>query len=583
MNRHTIRAALALAFLSASVTTAADWPQWRGPDRSNVSKESGLIGEWPKDGPPLAWKAAGLGDGVAPVSVASGRVFTTGNVDKEVVCTALSAKDGKSLWSAKLGPAANESSVMRWLAQMAPTVDGERVYAVTANGDYVCLAADTGKELWRKHYVKDFEGKKGTGWGFCDYPLVDGERLIVCPGGEKNTVAALDKKTGKLLWSCPIPGEAASHSVLVAAEVGGVRQYVVHLWKGMYAISAEGKLLWKYEGLRNTVANTHAPIAQGGEVFFANGYATGHALLRPAKKGGEWAVEEVYRRQAAYVPWLGSPTRVGDRVFVNNQAGMVCLDWKTGEKAWEERLGRVTYTVADGKLFVRTQAGKVILAAADPKEYKQLAEFAPPRPDKGAPAWTFPVVADGRLYVRDYDVLLCYDVRDPEARKKKAPDAVFVPTPPDVVARMLDLAAVKKGDVVYDLGSGDGRVVVAAAKAHGCRAVGVEIDKELVALSRRRAKEAGVEKLVSFEDGDLFEADFSDATVVALYVLPSMSQKLIPKFDKLKAGSRIVSHCFAIPGVVPDQVVRVTSEEDDVERPVYLYTVPLTREKPRGR
>lgn len=149
---------------------------------------------------------------------------------------------------------------------------------------------------------------------------------------------------------------------------------------------------------------------------------------------------------------------------------------------------------------------------------------------------------------------MCYVVRDPNRLNKMVPDAVFVPTPADAVAKMLELAAVKKDDVVYDLGSGDGRIVIAAAKAHGCKAVGVELDKDLVAKSRDRAKRAGVENLATFERGDLFEADFSNATVVALYILPTMSQKLIPKFEELKAGTRIVSHCFAIPGIIPEKV-----------------------------
>src|SRR5688572_25285988 len=142
------RIALAVGLLAVVPLPAADWPQWRGPDRSNVSAETGLLKGWPKDGPPLAWKADGLGDGVAPVSVAGGRVFTTGNVGPDVICTARSEADGKLLWSAKLGPAAKEMAVMRWLSQTAPTVDGDRLYAVTAHGDYVCLAADTGRELW---------------------------------------------------------------------------------------------------------------------------------------------------------------------------------------------------------------------------------------------------------------------------------------------------------------------------------------------------------------------------------------------------------------------------------------------------
>jgi len=409
---------------------------------------------------------------------------------------------------------------------------------------------------------------------------VDGDRLIICPGGDKNTLTALDRKTGEVVWSCPIKGEYAAHSALIAAEFGKVRQYVVHLGRGMYGISTKGELLWKYTGLSSGTANTHAPIAHDGGLFFANGYGTGYGLLKPDRKDDSWLAEELYRQKAATAPWLGSPTRVGDHVLLTT-SGLACLDWKTGTVTWEEKkVGRCTYTVADGKVFVRGQSGKLFLAPVDPKEWKLASEFTPPRPDKGQPAWTYPVVANGHLYIRDYDTLLCYDVRDPDRPKKKVPDAVFVPTPPDVVAKMLELAAVKKDDVVYDLGSGDGRIVIAAAKTHGCQAVGVELDKELVEKSRDRAKEAKVEKLVMFEQDDLFEADFSKATVVALYILPTMSKKLIPKFDKLKPGSRIVSHCFPIPGVKPDKVVRVTSDEDDVERPVYLYTIPLSKEKP---
>src|SRR5262249_13770698 len=152
----------------------------------------GLLKEWPKDGPPLAWKVTGLGDGVAPVSVAGGRVFATGNVDGEVACTARSETDGKPIWSTKVGPAARELGVMRWLSQTAPTVDGDRVYVVTANGDYACLAADTGNILWQKQAVQDLGGKR-SGWGYCDYPLVDGDNLIVSPGGSKGVVTALDK------------------------------------------------------------------------------------------------------------------------------------------------------------------------------------------------------------------------------------------------------------------------------------------------------------------------------------------------------------------------------------------------------
>jgi SAM-dependent methyltransferase len=256
---------------------------------------------------------------------------------------------------------------------------------------------------------------------------------------------------------------------------------------------------------------------------------------------------------------------------------MLCIERGTGQPVWEKGLGRCVYTLADGRLYIRSQKGAMYLAAIDAKEYRSFGEFTPPQHEDKQPAWTFPVVANGHLFVRNFDTLLWYDVRD-AGRPKKNSDAVFVPTPMDVVRRMLEVAEVKKRDVVYDLGSGDGRVVIAAAKTFGCRAVGVELDEDLVKTSLAQAKEAGVEKQVLFRHADLFEADFADADMVALYLLPEMNKRLIPKLDRLRRGARVVAHYFPIPGVTPAKVVKMTSPEDDVERSIYLYSVPLKRE-----
>lgn len=581
-----IRPATTATLLAAALATAgpaADWPQWRGPDRSNVSAEAGLLDEWPAGGPPLAWKAAGLGDGVAPPAVAGGRVFVTGYRGDDEYCAALSEADGKELWAVKVGPAVKEMAVMRHLSQRTPTVGGGRVFVVTALGGYVALAADTGRELWRKDALADF-GARRHAFGFCDYPLLDGGRLVVTPGGDRAAVAALDPATGATVWACALPdgGDRHGHTVLVPLEAGGVRQYVNHLSRWMVGVAAaDGRLLWRYDGMKTKVATSHAPIVRGDTVFYASGYGAGHALLRVRKVGEAWAAEEVYHRQPdrPYNGWLGSPTQVGDHVYINGSAGLVKLDRAAGETVWTAKTGRVTYTVASGRFYVWGQTGTMTLEEAGDGGLRRVGEFRPFEKLAGQYGATFPVVANGRLYVRDEGTLHAYRVRAAARPRDKVPDAVFVPTPDDVVTRMLDLARVTKDDVVYDLGSGDGRIVIAAAKTRGCRAVGVELDRELVATARAKAKEAGVERLTAIEHGDLFEADFSGATVVALYVLPEMSRKLVPKFDKLKPGVRVISHAFAIPGVTPDRVIRVTSEEDDVERPVYLYTVPLKRAK----
>ena len=214
---------------------------------------------------------------------------------------------------------------------------------------------------------------------------------------------------------------------------------------------------------------------------------------------------------------------------------------------------------------------------------------------------TFPVVAGRRLYVRDNDRLYCYDIRQhppgsvlpgpkmvqlalpkdtgspPRLGGDRVANAIFVPTPQDVVEKMLSAANVGKDDVVYDLGSGDGRIVIAAAKKYGCRAVGLEIDRDLIRLSWERAREAKVDKLVTMKEVDIFSADFSDATVVTVYLYPGLLNRLLPQLEKLKPGTRIVSHQFAIPAMPPEQTITIESNETGTKHTVYLWTTPLKK------
>jgi tRNA G37 N-methylase Trm5 len=194
-------------------------------------------------------------------------------------------------------------------------------------------------------------------------------------------------------------------------------------------------------------------------------------------------------------------------------------------------------------------------------------------------AGVFPVVAGGRLYLRDMDVLLCHDVKEPKRARRRGPRPVFVPSPQDVVEKMLEMAQVKKSDVVYDLGCGDGRIVVTAAKKYGCKAVGVDIDRACVEMAQENVKANKVEHLVQIERRDLFEVDLSNATVVTLYLLPAVNVKLIPQLEKLKPGARIVSHAFDMQGVRPTRVLKFVSKEEEVERPIYLWMTPLKKER----
>jgi outer membrane protein assembly factor BamB len=477
-----------------------------------------------------------------------------------------------------LGPEVKEQAIMRYLSQRTPTVDGDRVYAFTARGELICLATADGKEKWRKDYVKDFAGKPGT-WGYCDFPLVDGDRLICTPGVKDSALVALDKKSGEVVWKCSIPNSSrGTYGGAVVAEIGGVRQYVHQLEHGVVGVSAkDGKLLWEFSKFGNSMGNVHTVIVDGDTVFASCGWGVGAAQLRLKKSGAEFEVEKEYSAKVAFESWLGSSVRIGD--FVHAANGL-CIEWKTGKVVEQPTrvvpTNRLTMTAADGRLIHRNGNGVVSLVEVSKEGiYTKRGEFTV-APIAKEPTWTFPVVANGHLYMRDQDVLYRYDLRAPATKPKaQEPDVIFVPTPQDVVEKMLDLAHVDKKDVVADLGCGDGRIVVTAAKKFGCQAFGYDLDPECIRLAKAAVAEAGVEKQVRIEERDIFEVDLSGMTVVTLYLSEKLNARLIPQLNKMKAGSRVVTHVFPIAGVKPDRVMKVTAAEDDVERPLYLYSVPI--------
>ena len=559
-------------------SSGGHWPQWRGPERTNISTETGLLKEWPEGGPPLLWTADGLGEGVPSVAVAEGKVFVLGYREGKEFLTALSETNGKPIWSVPVGPAVKEMPAMRWLSQRTPTVDGERVYAFTARGELICLGTANGQERWRKDYVTEFGGQPGT-WGYCDFPLVDGGRVICTPGGQRATLAAVDKKSGATVWKCLLPGAPrATYGAAITAEIGGVRQFVHQLENGVVGVAAaDGKLLWHFSPFGTRSGNVHTALAWGDQVFASCGWGIGTALLKLTPDGAAFKVSELYRSKPPLDPWLGSSVRLGGFVHAAN---MVCIDWKTGRLVTQPgsvvRTSRATMTCADGRLYHRTGNNVVTLTEVTAEGvYVKRGQIKIPVHSR-EPTWTFPVVAGRHLYLRDQDILLCYDVREKRPRRKR-PDVIFVPTPQDVVEKMLELAGVRKDDVVADLGCGDGRIVVTAAKKYGCKAIGYDLDKECVQLAQEKVKKEGVEKLVRIEHQDILEVDLSGFSVVTLYLGPALNAKLIPQLEKLKSGSRIVSHAFDIPGVKADKVVSVTSVEDDITRKVYLWSTPLKK------
>lgn len=576
----------------------AYWPQFRGSNRSNVSPDTGLLQTWPKEGPPLVWKVTDLGTGLAPVSVAEGRIYTLAFREGKEYAVALDRGTGKEIWAVVLGPGRQEAG-MQFHFQRQPVIDQDRLYAFSANAELYCLEADAGRVLWKKDYRKEF-GARTSYAGHNDHPLVDGDRLICTPGGKEAALVALNKFTGEGIWNAVVPeGDAAAHSPVVVIEVDGVRQYVELLSRGLVGIAAkDGKFLWRYNRVSNGTINVPPPIVFGNHIFTAGAYGTGSALLKLTSVDKEIKVEEVYFTKD-FQNLNGGMVLVGDHVYGAHRHGigggpLGCLDSKTGKLLWSQPPNDCTNVLtAEGRLYCRFTNGNIALVEATSEGYKEKGRFMPPDRTK-SPAWTYLVLTGKRLYVRDQNVLLCYDLRadrsptphspeKPEPAKpdsaSRLPDAIFVPTPQDVVEKMLELAKVKKEDVVVDLGCGDGRIPATAAKRYGCKAIGYDIDEECVKLSLAKVKESKVDDLVRIVHEDIFRVDMSQADVVTLYLLPQLNVKLIPQLEKMKPGARIVSHAFDMKGAVPDKVITFTSKEDEVERKLYLWTLPLKKEK----
>ncbi|HKB03756.1 MAG TPA: PQQ-binding-like beta-propeller repeat protein [Gemmataceae bacterium] len=397
---------------------ATDWPQWRGPERNGTSKETGLLAEWPKDGPKLIWQVNDLGTGYGAVSMAGGRVYLISNKGlEEEFALALDIKDGKQVWTAPLGKVGNPGQRPSYpAARSTPTVDGDLVYALSSDGDLACLEAATGKAQWQKSIRKEFGGQPGT-WAYSESPLIDGDVLVCTPGGKDATLVALNKKTGELIWKSPVPGgDLAAYASVIAVEAGGVKQYVQFVGKGVIGVDAKtGKFLWRFDETGKGPANMPTPVAHEGYVYTSAGRAGSGGLVKVAADGDKVTAEKVYLERDLPTS-IGGSVLVGGNLYGTGTAGLVCAEFTTGKVKWREKsVGSGSVLFADGKLFIHGENGQVILVEANPEKFVEKGRFTPPgRPkqlNKGEQAWAYPALADGRLYVREHGTLWCYDVK----------------------------------------------------------------------------------------------------------------------------------------------------------------------------
>ena len=413
--RSTLAAILAIG-CAVGVLQAADWPQWQGPDRNAVSKETGLMKQWPASGPAVVWTAAGLGAGYGSMAVAGDRVYLQGarasatdsrrGSAQASAVIALNRADGKEVWSKALGRTENNDQGPG--PRGTPTVDGDRLYVLSEAGDLYCLKID-GAEVWHRNILTDFRGQQ-LRWLISESPLVDGVAVVVAPGGSGTGMVKLDKMTGKTIWTSKGLSDEAGYSSTIVADIGGVRTYMrLTSSAGVGVRASDGKLMWHYERAANRVANIATPIFFDSKVFYSSDYDTGGGLLALTPQNGEVTAKEIYFTRDMK-NHHGGVVLIDGYLYGFNDSILTCLEFATGKLMWRDRsVGKGSVTYADGNLYIQGENNMVGLAEASPSAYHERGRF--PIADKGLPSWAHPVISNGRLYVRNQDALTVYDIK----------------------------------------------------------------------------------------------------------------------------------------------------------------------------
>ena len=400
--------------VAAPLASGDDWPGWRGPRRDGVSREANLLQEWPEGGPPLVWATNLCGEGYGAPAVVGNRVYLMGNGGGGEWIVALNVeKKGTQEWASATGPANQRIGYPG--ARSTPTVDGKRVYALGAAGILVCLDIEDGKVVWHKDFVTDFGGEVPN-WGYSESVLVDGKFVVCTPGGRDNTLVALNKDTGEKVWGAAI-GDAAAYSSVIKVKIGQVSQYVAFTAKGVVSVAADtGRLLWRYDAPAGPTANIATPIWYKDTIFAASAYNKGGGLVWPRFTPQGFMPRQIYFTKDMQ-NHHGGMVLVNEHLFgCSNPNVLTCLNYRTGEIMWTDRsCGTCSILHADRRLYCRDENGPISLVGDGSKGFTLHGRFTPPH-RSGQKAWPHLVVANGVMYVRDQNVLLCYDVRDAKAK-----------------------------------------------------------------------------------------------------------------------------------------------------------------------
>jgi outer membrane protein assembly factor BamB len=417
MLKRTVKLSILLVLLAAalaaqtpttpSAASTTDWPQWRGPDRNGVSKETGLLKQWPQAGPPRLWRVTNLGPGYGSLAVKGDRIYVQMMTGRQSSVASLNRANGQIVWSRAIGAA--ETNDRGNGPRGTPTIDGDYLYALTENGDLACLKLADGTPVWQVSLLREMKGRN-INWLFSESPLINGSHVIVSPGGRDATVAALDKMTGKTVWTTKGLSDEPGYASVIAADVQGVRTLMTFTSTAAVGIRAtDGKVMWKYEQAANGTANIATPVFSDNKVFFSSDYGTGAALLGLTVQAGEVKARELYftRNMKNH---HGGLVLVNGTLYGFDSSILTALDFQTGMVRWRDRsVGKGSLTYADGHLYVLGEKNVMGWVEASPTGYREKGRFT--IPDSGFDSWAHPVVSNGRLYIRDQGSLTAYDIK----------------------------------------------------------------------------------------------------------------------------------------------------------------------------
>lgn len=387
------------------------WPQWRGPNRDDLVTETGLLQDWPEGGPKKIWEFTDCGLGYAGPAIVGSRMYIMGSRNGEEMLLCLDATNGKEIWASPLGKEFDNG----WGngPRSTPTVEGDRVYTVGGEGNLCCFKTEDGAEVWSKPMQE--LGGKIPAWGYSESPIIHEEKVLFTPGGEKGAIVALNKMTGELIWQAEELTDEAHYSSIMIKEHGGKTmgvQLMVHEVVGFDVDT--GDVLWTVPW-PGRVAVIPTPIFWEDCVYVTAGYGAGCKLVRVSE---DFVAEEVYDSKIM-VNHHGGVILLDDHIYgYSDGKGWVCHEIETGKRVWLERdihdKGAIAY--ADGRFYCLSEdTGEIILIAASSDGWKEHGRFTiDPQSELRKPKgkiWVHPVIADGRLYLRDQELLYCYDVR----------------------------------------------------------------------------------------------------------------------------------------------------------------------------